>query len=150
MNPHRAPRHTLDVPRGRQARTRVIIAEDDVLMREGLASLLEQGGYEVIGQAGDGLELMRLARARRPDLAVLDIRMPPGYRTEGLDAAQSIRDEFPEMAILLLSAHVEVDHAMRLLASGRGNGYLLKSPITELADFLEPVERALRGDARPE
>jgi DNA-binding NarL/FixJ family response regulator len=114
-------------------------------MREGLASLLKHGGYEVVGQAGDGLELMRLVRALRPDLAVLDIRMPPGYRTEGLEAAQSIRDEFPETAILLLSAHVEVEHAMRLLASGGGSGYLLKSRITELDEFLDAVERVIRG-----
>jgi DNA-binding NarL/FixJ family response regulator len=145
MSAHPAPRHTLDVSGPLQDRTRVIIAEDDVLMREGLASLLDHGGYEVVGQAGDGLELLRLARALRPDLAVLDIRMPPGYRTEGLEAAHSIRDEFPEMAILLLSAHVEVEHAMRLLASGRGSGYLLKSRITELDDFLDAVERVTRG-----
>jgi DNA-binding NarL/FixJ family response regulator len=145
MNLQPAAGHTRGVSGGSQARTRVIIAEDDVLMREGLASLLEHGGYEVVGQVGDGSEVMRLARDRRPDLAVLDIRMPPGYRTEGLEAAHSIREEFPEMAILLLSAHVEVEHAMRLLASGRGSGYLLKSRITELDDFLDAVERVVRG-----
>ena len=114
-------------------------------MREGLASLLEQGGYEVVGQAGDGLEVMHLVRARRPDLAVLDIRMPPAYGTEGLEAARSIREEFPEIAILVLSAHVEVEHAMTLLASGRGSGYLLKSRIAELDEFLDAVARVIRG-----
>lgn len=128
-----------------QDRTRVIVAEDDVLMREGLASLLEHGGYEVVGQAGDGSELMRLVRDYRPDLAVIDIRMPPAHRTEGLEAARSIREEFPATAILLLSAHVEVAQAMTLLASGRGNGYLLKSRIAALDEFLDVVDRVSRG-----
>lgn len=128
-------------PRG----TRVIIAEDDVLMREGLASLLERGGYEVVGQAGDGSELVRLVRERRPDLAVVDIRMPPAHRTEGLDAARVIREEFPGTAILILSAYVEVTEAMTLLATGRGSGYLLKSRIGELDDFLDAVARISRG-----
>jgi DNA-binding NarL/FixJ family response regulator len=133
------------VSEGNQARTRVIIAEDDVLMREGLASLLKDGGYEVVGQAGDGSELMRLVRERRPDLAVLDIRMPPAHRTEGLEAARVIREEFPETAILILSAHVEVAHAMTLLASGRRTGYMLKSRIADLAEFLDAVKRVSRG-----
>jgi serine/threonine-protein kinase PknK len=128
-------------PRG----TRVVIAEDDVLMREGLASLLERGGYEVVGQAGDGSELVRLVRERRPDLAVVDIRMPPAHRTEGLDAARVIREEFPGTAILILSAYVEVTEAMTLLATGRGSGYLLKSRIGELDDFLDAVARISRG-----
>jgi DNA-binding NarL/FixJ family response regulator len=100
-------------------RTRVAVAEDDVLMREGIASLLERGGYEVVGQAGDGSELLRIVRERRPDLAIVDIRAPPAHSTEGLEAAATIRGEFPETAILILSAHVEVAHAMTLLASGR-------------------------------
>ena len=128
-------------PRG----TRVVVAEDDVLMREGIASLLQRGGYEVVGQAGDGSELMRLVRDRRPDLAVVDIRMPPDHRTEGLDAARMIREEFPSTAILILSAHVEVTEAMTLLATGRGSGYLLKSRIGELDDFLDAVARISRG-----
>ena len=114
-------------------------------MREGLASLLERGGYEVVGQAGDGSELMRLVRELRPDLAVVDIRMPPDHRTEGLEAARMIREEFPDTAILILSAHVEVTEAMTLLATGRGSGYLLKSRISELDDFLDAVARISRG-----
>ena len=114
-------------------------------MREGLASLLQQGGYEVVGQAGDGSELMRLIREQRPDLALLDIRMPPAHRTEGLEAARSIREQFPEIAILILSAHVEVHHAMTLLSSGRATGYLLKSRIGELDEFLDAVDRVSRG-----
>ena len=125
--------------------TRVIVADDDVLMREGLASLLERGGYEVVGQAGDGSELMRLVREHEPDLAVVDIRMPPNHRTEGLEAAQLIRDEFPETALLILSAHVEVEHAMTLLASGRRTGYLLKSRVTDVDEFLDSVARVSRG-----
>ena len=125
--------------------SRVVVAEDDVLMREGLASLLERGGYEVVGQAGDGSELMRLVGEQRPDLAVVDIRMPPAHRTEGLEAAREIREQFPETAILILSAHVEVAHAMTLLASGRGSGYLLKSRIADLDEFLDAVKRLSRG-----
>jgi serine/threonine-protein kinase PknK len=128
-----------------QDRTRVIVAEDDVLMREGLASLLERGGYEVVGQAGDGDELMRLVRECRPDLAVVDVRMPPAHRTEGLEAARMIREEFPETAILILSAHVDVAQAMTLLASGRGSGYMLKSRVAELEEFLDAVGRVSRG-----
>ena len=128
-----------------QDRRGVIVADDDVLMREGLASLLEQGGYEVIGQAGDGSELVQLVRECRPDLAVIDIRMPPAHRTEGLEAARSIREEFPATAILLLSAHVEASQAMMLLASGRGSGYLLKSRIAALDEFLDVVGRVSRG-----
>jgi DNA-binding NarL/FixJ family response regulator len=138
-------RDTLPVSEVEQGRTRVIVAEDDVLMREGLASLLERGGYEVVGQAGDGSELMRLVAEHRPDLAVVDIRMPPAHRTEGLDAAREIREQFPKTAILILSAHVEVTHAMTLLASGRGSGYLLKSRIAELDEFLDAVDRVRRG-----
>src|SRR3954454_11002598 len=106
---------------------------------------LEQGGYEVVGRAGDGSELIRLVRECRPDLAVIDIRMPPDHRTEGLQAAHLIRKEFPQTAILLLSAHVEVTQAMTLLASGRGSGYLLKSRVTELDEFLDAVGRVSRG-----
>jgi DNA-binding NarL/FixJ family response regulator len=126
-------------------RTRVAIAEDDVLMREGVASLLERGGYDVIGQAGDGSELLRIVREQQPELAIVDIRMPPDHSTEGLEAAATIRREFPDTAILILSAHVEVTHAMTLLASGRRSGYVLKSRITDLDDFLDIVDRVLRG-----
>src|SRR4051794_41545753 len=116
-------------------------------MREGLASLLERGGYDVVGQAGDGSELMRLVGEQQPALAVVDIRMPPAHRTEGLEAAQAIREQFPETALLILSAHVEVEHAMTLLASGRRTGYLLKSRITDVDEFLDAVGRVSRGGA---
>ena len=138
---------TLAVAEPDHGRTRLVVAEDDVLMREGLASLLEQGGYEVVGQAGDGSELMRLVRERRPDLAIVDIRMPPTHTTEGLDAARTIREELPETAILILSAHVEVEHAMTLLASGRASGYVLKSRIADIDEFLDTVGRLCRGSS---
>src|SRR6478735_1087264 len=124
---------------------RVVLAEDDVLLREGLASLLERSGFEVAGQAGDGPHLLALAREAAPELVVADIRMPPTHTTEGLDAARVIRDEFPDIAILVLSAHVEVEHAMELLASGRGIGYLLKSRVTDVADFVDTLERIAKG-----
>jgi len=138
-------RDTLAVTGVDSGDTRVIVAEDDVLMREGIASLLEKGGYEVVGQAGDGSELMRLVGEYQPDLAIVDIRMPPNHRTEGLEAAQAIREQFPDTALLILSAHVEVEHAMRLLASGRRTGYMLKSRVTDLDEFLDAVARVNRG-----
>jgi DNA-binding NarL/FixJ family response regulator len=124
---------------------RVVVAEDDVLLREGLASLLERSGYEVAGQAGDGTQLLTLARETGPDLVVADIRMPPTHTTEGLEAAQAIRQELPETAILMLSAYVEVQHAMELLAGGGGVGYLLKSRIADVEEFLDALQRIAKG-----
>jgi serine/threonine-protein kinase PknK len=124
---------------------RVILADDDVLLREGLASLLERAGYQLVGQAGDGEELLSLVREHRPDLVIVDIRMPPTRSTEGLDAAGVIREELPEIAILILSAHVEVAHAMTLLANGSRSGYLLKSRVTDIDEFLDTLDRVCRG-----
>jgi serine/threonine-protein kinase PknK len=126
-------------------RPRVVLADDDVLLREGLASLLERSGFEIVGQCGDGSELIALVREHRPELALVDIRMPPTHSTEGLDAARVIREEFPEIAILVLSAHVEVEHAMDLLASGQRSGYLLKSRVTDVDEFIETLERVVKG-----
>jgi DNA-binding NarL/FixJ family response regulator len=123
----------------------VVLADDDVLLREGLASLLERSGFEVAGQAGNAAELLALVRERRPDLAVIDIRMPPKHATEGVEAAKVIRAELPEVGILLLSAHVEVDQAMELLATGHRIGYLLKSRVTAVSDFVEALERIVHG-----
>src|SRR3954466_8576587 len=125
--------------------TRVVLADDDVLLREGLASLLDRSGFDVVGQAGDGEELLALVRDHQPDLAVVDIRMPPDHATEGLDAARAIRAEHPDTAILVLSAHVEVDEAMELLASGHAVGYLLKSRVTDVTEFVDSLERILDG-----
>jgi DNA-binding NarL/FixJ family response regulator len=125
--------------------TRVVLADDDVLLREGLASLLNRSGFDVVGQAGDGEELLALVREHQPELAVVDIRMPPDHATEGLDAARAIRAEHPDTAILVLSAHVEVDEALELLDKGERIGYLLKSRVTNVDDFIETVERIARG-----
>jgi DNA-binding NarL/FixJ family response regulator len=127
------------------APVRVVLAEDDVLLRAGLASLLERSGFEVVGQAGDGPRLLELVRAHRPDLVVVDIRMPPTNTTEGLEAAGVIRQEHPETAILVLSAHAEVEHAMELLAGGRGIGYLLKRRVTDVDDFIDTLQRIAKG-----
>jgi DNA-binding NarL/FixJ family response regulator len=127
------------------SRVRVVLAEDDVLLREGLASLLERSNYEVVGQAGSKRELLELVREQRPALAIVDIRMPPTHATEGLDAAHVIREELPETAILLLSAHVETEHAMDLLASGERTGYLLKSRVTDVDEFIDTIERVVNG-----
>jgi serine/threonine-protein kinase PknK len=124
---------------------RVVLADDDVLLREGLASLLERSGLTVVGQCGDAPQLIALVRKHEPDLVVVDIRMPPGHSTEGLDAARVIREELPETAILVLSAHVEVEHAMDILGSGARTGYLLKSRVTDVDDFIETVERIVKG-----
>ncbi|WP_179471206.1 response regulator [Mycolicibacterium vinylchloridicum] len=125
--------------------TRVVVADDDVLLREGLASLLSRSGLEVVGQAGDGTELLDLVRAEHPDLAIVDIRMPPTHSTEGLDAARLIREEAPNTAILVLSAHVDVDHALELLSGGQAIGYLLKSRVTDVNDFLDTLSRIVGG-----
>ena len=124
---------------------RVVVADDDVLLREGLASLLERSGFEVVGQAGDASQLLELVGETTPDVAIVDIRMPPSHATEGLDAAKEIRGQQPQTGILVLSAHAEVDHAMELLASGRGIGYLLKSRVSDVAEFIETLERVARG-----
>jgi len=124
---------------------RVVLAEDDVLLREGMASLLERSGFAVVGQAGDGAELLPLVRDTLPELVVVDIRMPPTHTVEGLNAAREIRTELPEIGILVLSAHADIEHAMELLASGKGIGYLLKSRVTNVAEFIDTLERIAKG-----
>jgi DNA-binding NarL/FixJ family response regulator len=124
---------------------RVVLADDDVLLRSGLASLLERSGFDVVGEAGDAAELLVLVRELLPDLVVVDIRMPPTQTVEGLDAARAIREEFPDVAILVLSAHVDVEHAMTLLSTGRGIGYLLKSRVIDMEDFIDSLTRVARG-----
>jgi DNA-binding NarL/FixJ family response regulator len=124
---------------------RVVVADDDVLMREGVAGLLERSGFEIAGQAGDATELLRIVRDEAPDLVIVDIRMPPRHETEGLDAARVIRRELPEVGILVLSAHAEVAEAVELLANGRGIGYVLKGRVAKVDDFIETVERVIEG-----
>ena len=127
------------------SRTRVVLADDDVLLREGLAGLLERSGFEVVGQCGDAAELLALVREHRPELAIVDIRMPPSHTTEGIEAAHVIRAELPDTAIVVLSAHVQVERAMDLLANGVRSGYLLKSRVTDVDEFIETLERIVRG-----
>jgi DNA-binding NarL/FixJ family response regulator len=125
--------------------TRVVLADDDVLLREGMAGLLERYGFEIVGQAGNAAALIDLVHEHEPALAIIDIRMPPSHTTEGLDAARVIRDEYPHMAIVVLSAHVEVERATDLLSSGERSGYLLKSRVTDVEEFIETLERIVRG-----
>jgi DNA-binding NarL/FixJ family response regulator len=126
-------------------RLRVVLADDDVLLREGLASLLEGSGIDVVGRAADATELLASVRDTVPDLAIVDIRMPPTRTTEGLEAARVIRQKHPETAILVLSAHAEVDHAMELLATGRSVGYLLKSRVMDVEEFIDTLDRVAKG-----
>jgi DNA-binding NarL/FixJ family response regulator len=121
------------------------VADDDVLFREGLAGLLERSGFDVVGRCGDAPELVALVREHRPELAIVDIRMPPNLETDGLEAARAIRQELPETSILVLSAHVEVEEAMDILGGGAHSGYLLKSRVTDVDDFVETVERIVKG-----
>jgi DNA-binding NarL/FixJ family response regulator len=127
------------------SRMRVVVADDDVLLREGLASLLERSDFQVVGQAGDATELLALVREHEPDLVIVDIRMPPAHSTEGLDAAHAIREEFPDTGILVLSAHVEIEHAMELLSTGHRIGYLLKSRVIDVEEFIETLGRIVGG-----
>ncbi|WP_432936436.1 response regulator [Kribbella sp. CA-253562] len=138
------PAHRPDRDDGTAA-ARVLLVEDDVLLREGLASLLERSGFEIVGQTGDSAWILPLVRELRPDLVVMDIRMPPTNTTEGLDAAREIRKEFPDTGILVLSAHAEVEHAMELLATGQSIGYLLKSRVTDVEEFIATLHRIVRG-----
>jgi DNA-binding NarL/FixJ family response regulator len=130
---------------GMRSPTQVVLADDDVLLREGMAGLLERSGFEIVGQAGNAAELIDLVREHQPGLAIIDIRMPPTHTTEGLDAARVIREDYPQIAIVVLSAHVEVERATDLIASGERTGYLLKSRVTDVDDFIETLDRIVRG-----
>lgn len=126
---------------------RVILADDAVLLREGLARILTDSGFEVIGQAGDGRSLVDLVRNRPPDVVVVDLRMPPGFASEGIEAAAEIRSFAPGVGLMLLSQHVEVHHAMRLMTDFDGGvGYLLKDRVFDLAAFAADVRRVAGGD----
>ena len=121
------------------------MADDDALLREGIASLLTAAGHDVVAQADDAATLRQAVRTTVPEVVIADIRMPPTQTWEGLDVAREIRSEFPQIAILLLSAHAEVDTAIELLESGDGIGYLLKSRVANAADLLDAVERVCEG-----
>jgi DNA-binding NarL/FixJ family response regulator len=127
---------------------RVVVADDNLLVREGVASLLREAGMEVVGQAQTAEELVRLVGDDPPDLAIVDVRMPPTYTDEGLRAAEEIRAEHPRVGIVILSQEVEVGVASRLLAaSADGVGYLLKDRVRELDDFAASLRRVAQGDS---
>ena len=123
---------------------RIVIGEDSVLFREGLARLLEDAGHDVVGRAADAPELVELVSAARPDLAVVDVRMPPDHTDDGARAARAIRAGHPTLGIVLLSQHVETRHSVELVASGRF-GYLLKDRVLEVDDFLDTLRRVAAG-----
>ncbi len=125
---------------------RVVIGEDSVLLREGVARLLADAGFEVVGQAGDAEDLLRKVRGHKPDVAVIDIRMPPTHVDEGLQAARTIREELPDVGILILSQYVEERYATALLSDGaEGMGYLLKDRVAEIERFTDAVRRVGEG-----
>jgi CheY-like chemotaxis protein len=127
--------------------TRIAIADDSVLLREGIARLLEDAGFRVVGQAGTAEDLMTLVRAHEPHVAIVDIRMPPTNTDEGLRAAKQIRREHPEVGVLVLSSHIEEAYARELLANGStGVGYLLKDRVAEVDEFTEAVRRIAAGE----
>jgi DNA-binding NarL/FixJ family response regulator len=128
------------------APVRVVLADDSVLLREGLARLLEDSGFEVAGQSGDGEDLMRKVGAHKPDVAVIDVRMPPTHTDEGLRAAHRIRAEHPEVGVLVLSQYVEEAYALDLLSeSTEGTGYLLKDRVADVDTFTDAVRRVANG-----
>src|SRR5215475_9517957 len=124
---------------------RVIVADDDVRIREGLAHLLTRSGFNVVGQAGDASQLVELVRELAPDVVVVDNRMPPTWTTEGLQTAREARRRFPSVGTLVLSASVEADHAVELLTSGHRVGYLLKSQAAEVGPLVDALERISLG-----
>jgi DNA-binding NarL/FixJ family response regulator len=122
------------------------VAEDSVLLREGVVRLLEDAGMEVVGQAGDAEDLLRKVRAHKPDVAVTDVRMPPTHTDEGLRAAHEIRSELPDVGVLVLSQYIEESYAMELLAdNAEGVGYLLKDRVSDLDAFVDAVRRVADG-----
>ena len=126
--------------------TRVVVAEDSVLLREGIVRLLEEAGCEVVGQAGDADELVRKVWAHRPDVAVVDVRMPPTLTDDGLRAALEIRRRLPDIGVLVLSQYVAEDLAAELLCdSAKGTGYLLKDRVADVETFLDAFARVAKG-----
>jgi len=125
---------------------RVVIADDSLLVREGIVSLLRRGGIEVVAEADDGVELLRAVDEHVPDVVVVDVRMPPTHTEEGLDAAREIRSRHPQIGILILSQHVEVGVAMRaLVESPEGLGYLLKERVVDIEDFARTLRHVAAG-----
>jgi DNA-binding NarL/FixJ family response regulator len=123
---------------------RIVIGEDSVLFREGLARLLADAGHEIVGKAGDAPGLVEAVRQTRPDLAIIDIRMPPDGTDDGARAARQVRADFPDLGVVLLSQHVETRHSVELVASGKF-GYLLKDRVFDVDDFLDALRRVAAG-----
>ena len=125
---------------------RVVLADDSMLLREGIARLLEEAGMEVVAQSGDAEDLLRKVGAHKPDVAIVDVRMPPTHTDEGLRAAAEIRDRFPKTGVLVLSQYIEESYAMELLGSHtEGVGYMLKDRVSDLDRFVEGVKRVGEG-----
>ena len=125
---------------------KLIVADDSILLREGMVRLLEENGFEVAGQAGDGEELVRKVMAHKPDVAIVDVRMPPTHTDEGLRAAAEIRERFPGVGVLVLSQYVEEAYALELFADGaEGLGYLLKDRVADVREFADAVRRVGEG-----
>jgi DNA-binding NarL/FixJ family response regulator len=126
--------------------TRVVIADDSVLLREGIAALLDDSGFEIVAQCGTADELLMIVRSYRPDIAIVDIRMPPTHTDEGLRAAQEIRERYPGTSVLVLSQYIESGYALDLLAeSAEGVGYLLKDRVSDVREFAAAVQRVAAG-----
>jgi DNA-binding NarL/FixJ family response regulator len=125
---------------------RIVLGEDSVLLREGIARLLGDAGFEVVAQAGDAEDLLRKVRAHKPDVAIVDIRMPPTHTDEGLQAALMIRRELPNTAVLVLSSYVQEEYAVELLGeSAEGVGYLLKDRVADVERFIDAIRRVASG-----
>jgi len=133
-------------PDERAQALRVVVADDNALLREGIASLLEDAGHVVVGRAGDANDLLLKVRSYSPDVAIVDVRMPPGYGEEGLVAAAEIRSSFPDVAVLVLSQHLEATYLLELVGDdASGVGYLLKDRVRDVAEFVDAVERVAGG-----
>lgn len=124
---------------------RVILVDDAALIREGIAAVLSEHGFEVVAQLSDAQSLLDAVGVHRPDVVVVDIRMPPTHTVEGLRAALEIRSRYPEVGVLVLSQHLESRYLLELLKSGRGVGYLLKERVGDVADFADAVRRVASG-----
>ena len=126
---------------------RVVLADDSVLLREGIAQVLGAAGFEVVGQAGDANELLRLVAEKKPDVAVVDIRMPPTHREEGIEAAREIRSKYEDVAVLVLSQFLETGYAMKVVSDGGGGlGYLLKDRVSNVEQLKDAIRRVAAGE----
>ena len=133
-------------PESAERTLRVVIADDHALLRHGVVSMLEAQGFDVVGQAGDADELIRKVGAHRPDVAIVDVRMPPTNTDDGLRAAVAIRRSHPEVGVLVMSQYIEADYALELIgADARGVGYLLKDRISDIEEFADAVRRVADG-----